>query len=151
MLAGRNTRVCLLHFGDDTEVVRQLLSGWYPAEVIEQDADPAGGVSALDAYFAGDLEALDRIDVEFTGTPFQKRVWEALRLVRAGRTASYADLARTIGHPNAGKCRRRGERRQSRRRDQSPATASSARTAPSPVTAVASSANAGCSNTRDAG
>lgn len=59
VLAGRNTRVCLLHFGDDTEVVRQRLSAWYPAEVIEQDADPAGGVSALDAYFAGDLEALD--------------------------------------------------------------------------------------------
>jgi methylated-DNA-[protein]-cysteine S-methyltransferase len=100
-LAARDTRVCLLHFGADTLVVRQRLSAWYPAERIEPHADPAGAVSALDAYFAGDLEALDRIDVEFTGTPFQKRVWEALRLVRAGGTASYADLARTIGHPNA--------------------------------------------------
>ena len=101
VLAARDGRVCLLHFGDDTVAVRQRLSAWYPAETIEPHADPAGGVSALDAYFAGNVEALDRIDVEFNGTPFQKRVWEALRLVRAGRTASYADLARTIGHPNA--------------------------------------------------
>ena len=116
-LAARDTRVCLLHFGAETPAVRERLSTWYPAEVITPHADPAGGVSALEAYFAGDLEALDRLEVEFNGTPFQKRVWEALRAVRPGRTASYADLARAIGCTDGGACRRRGERRQPDRRD----------------------------------
>ena len=35
------------------------------------------------------------------GTPFQKRVWEALRTVPAGKTASYAELAVRVGSPAA--------------------------------------------------
>jgi methylated-DNA-[protein]-cysteine S-methyltransferase len=50
----------------------------------------------LAGYFAGDTAALDGIDVELNGTPFQRRVWEALRGVPAGQTASYAEIARRI-------------------------------------------------------
>jgi AraC family transcriptional regulator of adaptative response/methylated-DNA-[protein]-cysteine methyltransferase len=35
------------------------------------------------------------------GTPFQSRVWTALRAIPPGRTASYAEVARAIGAPNA--------------------------------------------------
>jgi methylated-DNA-[protein]-cysteine S-methyltransferase len=35
------------------------------------------------------------------GTPFQQRVWRALRMVRAGHTASYSEIARIIGAPAA--------------------------------------------------
>jgi O-6-methylguanine DNA methyltransferase len=55
----------------------------------------------LDAYFAGDLAALDRIAVRPAGTPFQRRVWDALRAIRAGTTSSYRDLAIGIGSPSA--------------------------------------------------
>jgi methylated-DNA-[protein]-cysteine S-methyltransferase len=55
----------------------------------------------LNAYFSGDLRALDTISVDPTGTPFQREVWRALLRVRAGRTCSYADLARAIGRPDA--------------------------------------------------
>ena len=46
---------------------------------LREVADPAGAVSRLRAYFAGDLEALDRQPVEMLGTSFQLRVWLALR------------------------------------------------------------------------
>lgn len=62
-------------------------------------ADPIR--QALDAYFAGDLAALDRIPVQTAGTPFQRQVWAALRGIRAGRTLSYGALARSIGRPAA--------------------------------------------------
>ena len=55
----------------------------------------------LEAYFGGETTALDGLDVELNGTPFQRRVWEALRAVRAGQTASYGDVARSIGAPAA--------------------------------------------------
>ncbi len=63
--------------------------------------DPAGAATRLRAYFAGDLDALERQPVEFHGTPFQIRVWQALRDIRSGRTESYGALAARVGAPNA--------------------------------------------------
>jgi methylated-DNA-[protein]-cysteine S-methyltransferase len=62
-------------------------------------ADPTG--DALDAYFAGDVTALDALRVTPRGTDFQRRVWAALRAIPAGATASYADIARAVGSPRA--------------------------------------------------
>jgi len=62
-------------------------------------AGPTG--DALDAYLAGDLAALDALRVSLRGTDFQRRVWSALRAIPAGTTASYGDLARTVGAPRA--------------------------------------------------
>src|SRR5215212_7641696 len=100
-LASREGRVCLLHFGAADGGVRQALYRWYPAETIEAHGDPACAASSLQAYFDGTLNALDSIPVELNGTPFQKRVWEALRSVRPGTTAAYADIARMIQAPSA--------------------------------------------------
>ena len=55
----------------------------------------------LRAYFNGDLRALDTISVDPEGTPFQREVWRALQQIPAGRTCSYAELARAIGRPDA--------------------------------------------------
>ena len=57
--------------------------------------------AALAAYFAGDLRAIDAMDVDPEGTPFQQRVWAALRTIPAGTTWSYAELARAVGQPAA--------------------------------------------------
>ncbi|MFN2432004.1 MAG: bifunctional transcriptional activator/DNA repair enzyme AdaA [Gemmatimonadota bacterium] len=50
----------------------------------------------LDAYFSGDLREFS-IPVRAPGTPFQQRVWERLRRVAYGTTASYGQLARDLG------------------------------------------------------
>jgi methylated-DNA-[protein]-cysteine S-methyltransferase len=100
-LAARGGRVCLLHFGGDDEGVRAWLARWYRDMPIARADDPAGGATILRRYFDGELDALDDVPVELNGTPFQKRVWEQLRTVKAGRTASYMDLARQIGASNA--------------------------------------------------
>ena len=100
-LAARDERLCLLHFGADDASVRRRLQRWYPNDTVEGGADPGGAADALVRYFGGDLEAIDSIAVEMNGTPFQKRVWDALRQVRAGRTASYSEIAATIGSPAA--------------------------------------------------
>jgi methylated-DNA-[protein]-cysteine S-methyltransferase len=57
--------------------------------------------AALRRYFDGELTALDGVDVEMNGTPFQKSVWAALRKVRPGKTATYSEIARRIGTPAA--------------------------------------------------
>jgi methylated-DNA-[protein]-cysteine S-methyltransferase len=71
------------------------------------DADAAAGMAPralrnrLDRYFGGEVDALDRIVAEPGGTPFQDRVWTALRAIPAGTTTSYGELARRIGRPGA--------------------------------------------------
>ena len=56
----------------------------------------------LQAYFSGDLHALDDVKVDPQGTPFQRRVWAALREIPPGETRTYGDLARQLGtHPRA--------------------------------------------------
>jgi methylated-DNA-[protein]-cysteine S-methyltransferase len=56
---------------------------------------------ALAAYFAGEIGALDRIEVRTGGSAFQQKVWRALRTLPAGRTTSYGRLAARIGAPKA--------------------------------------------------
>lgn len=70
------------------------------AEIVLQ-RDPFGHVAALERYYNGEITALDTISVAFTGTPFQKKVWTALRTIAGGTTLSYGALAKRIGAPNA--------------------------------------------------
>ena len=100
-VAARGPRVCLVHFGPVSKYVRSALATWYPDVPVEPGDDPGGAVSVLKRYFGGDLASLDEVDVELHGTPFQQRVWNALRTVAAGTTTSYAQLADRVGAPTA--------------------------------------------------
>ena len=57
--------------------------------------------TAIAAYFHGDLHAIDALPTATAGTPFQKRVWQALCEIPMARTWSYGDLAKRIGQPTA--------------------------------------------------
>ena len=54
----------------------------------------------LTEYFAGTRRAFD-LPLAAGGTPFQQRVWDALRRIPYGETISYGELARRIGQPTA--------------------------------------------------
>lgn len=51
------------------------------------------------SYFAGELDALAEVPAVLGGTPFQARVWQALREIAPGTTLSYSALAGAIGSP----------------------------------------------------
>lgn len=53
-------------------------------------------VHQLDCYFRNPAHQLE-IPLQLTGTAFQKRVWNALRLIPAGETISYGALAAQLG------------------------------------------------------
>ena len=63
--------------------------------------DSSGVHDALAAYFTGDIDALDALEVAPEGTDFRQMVWKALREVRAGETVSYGELAARVGAPGA--------------------------------------------------
>jgi methylated-DNA-[protein]-cysteine S-methyltransferase len=56
---------------------------------------------AFDAYFAGDLTAIDALEADPAGTEFQRQVWTELRRIPAGATISYSQLAARVGRPEA--------------------------------------------------
>lgn len=50
----------------------------------------------VEAYFAGELREFD-LPIAASGTPFQQRVWAALRVIPYGATASYGEIASRLG------------------------------------------------------
>jgi methylated-DNA-[protein]-cysteine S-methyltransferase len=67
----------------------------------EDPAAFAGIGAAIDADLAG-ARSTNTVRVTFRGgTPFQRRVWEELRTIPRGETATYAELAARIGAPGA--------------------------------------------------
>jgi methylated-DNA-[protein]-cysteine S-methyltransferase len=66
-----------------------------------EDNGPFAQVTAqLSEYFAGERTVF-AVPLILGGTPFQKRVWSALREIPYATTISYGELARRIGQPSA--------------------------------------------------
>jgi len=101
MLAVRDGALAALVFAEGWPDRRARLVKRFGDVDLRGAANPAGVSGRLAAYFAGDLGALDAIPVDPGGTPFQRRVWAALRTIPAGETVSYQTLARRIGAPTA--------------------------------------------------
>lgn len=84
--------------GDGAAVTAVMFDPPGEPEGRRDDADPvlAEARTQLEAYFAGDLKQFD-LPLAPKGTPFQQRVWEALRGIEYGRTATYGEVARQLG------------------------------------------------------
>lgn len=97
----RDEHVRALDFSDFRERMERLLKEHYGAYTLEPETMPKALRAALDAYFAGDLRALDSLQVSTAGTPFQREVWRALRTIPAGSPTSYGVLAAQLGRPGS--------------------------------------------------
>ena len=93
--------MCAILLGDDPDaLVRDLQDRFPKARLIGGDA----GFEQLVARVVGFVEApalgLD-LPLDVRGTAFQQRVWQALRDIPAGATATYSEIAGRIGAPKA--------------------------------------------------
>jgi methylated-DNA-[protein]-cysteine S-methyltransferase len=64
-------------------------------------ADHLPVLDAVDAFFAGDVEAIDAVPVRQRSGPFLEDAWEVLRTVPPGRPDTYAEFAARCGRPSA--------------------------------------------------
>ncbi|HEY1495911.1 MAG TPA: methylated-DNA--[protein]-cysteine S-methyltransferase, partial [Candidatus Solibacter sp.] len=101
VVAATEKGVCAILMGDDPEELVRDLQDRFPR------ADLTGGDRAFESTVAkvlGFLEApalgLD-LPLDVRGTAFQQRVWQALRTIPAGATASYSEIAERIGSPKS--------------------------------------------------
>jgi methylated-DNA-[protein]-cysteine S-methyltransferase len=81
--------------------MHRLLREHYGEYDFENGLAPAPVIQSLDAYFDGDLRALESIHTATAGTSFQRAVWRALRTIKPGTTKSYGQIAVRIGRPRA--------------------------------------------------
>jgi methylated-DNA-[protein]-cysteine S-methyltransferase len=69
---------------------------------VDLDAsDDLATLEAVSAFCAGDLAAIDAIEVQQRSGPFLQEAWEVLRTVPAGEPDSYAAFAARCGRPTA--------------------------------------------------
>ncbi|MFJ2366957.1 methylated-DNA--[protein]-cysteine S-methyltransferase [Pseudomonas sp. NPDC087697] len=54
----------------------------------------------LNEYFAGERVCFE-LELDFAGTEFQQKVWQALLTIPFGETRSYSQIAVQIGNPKA--------------------------------------------------
>jgi methylated-DNA-[protein]-cysteine S-methyltransferase len=95
------------------EAGRVLASGWTadpdaalarihpslrPDAVVEGETDAAAAVTA---YYAGDLDAIDAVEVRQHGTAMQEIGWRALRAITPGQPLTYTEFAVQLGQPSA--------------------------------------------------
>ena len=102
----------LLDFLDRPEITRKAATlGQSLGRVVVHGDHPTLDAVAdgLDAYFAGRRLTFD-VPLAPVGSPWQLRVWEALRTIPPGETRSYAQLAETLGRPTAGRAPRPRQR-----------------------------------------
>jgi len=110
MVAGATeTGVCLLEFSDVGRAHGQAhglprsgsrIRKWCGPAVPGENEYTRELRAQVDAYFAGERREFT-VPLETKGTPFQEKVWAALRTIPYGETWSYADLAKRVGNPAA--------------------------------------------------
>ncbi len=101
LVAATARGVCAIALGDDPDALLRDLQDRFPK------AQLVGGDEAFEqtvALVVGMVESPAQglaLPLDIRGTVFQQRVWQALRDIPAGATASYAQIAARIGAPRA--------------------------------------------------
>ena len=101
LVAQSERGMCAILLGDDPDALARDLQDRFPqATLIGGDAAFEQLVSKVVGFVEAPALGLD-LPLDIRGTAFQQRVWQALRKIPAGSTASYTDIARHIGAPHA--------------------------------------------------
>jgi AraC family transcriptional regulator of adaptative response/methylated-DNA-[protein]-cysteine methyltransferase len=92
--------VCAILLGDDPDaLVRELQDRFPRAALVGGEAAFERTVATVIGVVESPALGLD-LPLDVRGTAFQQRVWQALREIPAGATASYAEIAARIGAPH---------------------------------------------------
>jgi len=101
LVAASSRGVCAILLGDDPDALVRDLQDRFPRAHLH------GGNSEFEQLVAQVVGLVEtpalglELPLDVRGTAFQQRVWEALRKIPAGSTASYAEIARRIGAPKS--------------------------------------------------
>ena len=100
-MAATEKGVCAILLGDDPEALVRDLQDRFPRAVLTGgDREFEATVGKVLSFVEAPGLGLD-LPLDVRGTAFQQRVWQALRTIPAGSTASYSEIAARIGAPKS--------------------------------------------------
>ncbi|MGV3616255.1 MAG: bifunctional DNA-binding transcriptional regulator/O6-methylguanine-DNA methyltransferase Ada [Fimbriimonas sp.] len=101
LVAQSDRGICAILMGDDPEgLVRDLQDRFPKADLIGGDQEFESLVAKVVGLVERPAQGLE-LPLDVRGTAFQQRVWQALREIPVGATATYAEIARRIGEPKS--------------------------------------------------
>lgn len=101
LVAATDKGVCAIEFGDDPDALVRGLQDRFPsARLVGADASFEQLVAKVVGFVEAPAQGLE-LPLDIRGTAFQQRVWDALRAIPPGSTASYREIAARIGAPKA--------------------------------------------------
>jgi AraC family transcriptional regulator of adaptative response/methylated-DNA-[protein]-cysteine methyltransferase len=101
LVAATDVGICAISLGDDPEkLVRNLQDQFPSAQFVGGDRNFERLVAKVVGFVEAPAIGLE-LPLDIRGTAFQRRVWQALREIPPGETASYAEIAQRIGSPDA--------------------------------------------------
>lgn len=101
LVAQSDKGICAILLGDDPSALQRDLRERFPRATLRS------GDSGFERCVAAVVRCVDapasglNLPLDVRGTAFQQRVWQALRKIPPGSTASYSDIARRIGAPQS--------------------------------------------------
>lgn len=101
LVAATDKGICSILLGDDPDkLVRNLQDRFSRAELVGGDEEFEKWVAEVVGFVENPEQGL-HLPLDMRGTAFQQRVWQALREIPAGSTATYTDIAQRLGTPKA--------------------------------------------------
>jgi AraC family transcriptional regulator, regulatory protein of adaptative response / methylated-DNA-[protein]-cysteine methyltransferase len=101
LVAATDKGVCAIQLGDDPDALVRALQDQFPsAKLVGGDAGFEQLVAKIVGFVEAPAQGLD-LPLDIRGTAFQQRVWDALRAIPVGSTATYSEIARRVGRPKA--------------------------------------------------
>lgn len=100
MLAYTDVGVASIQFGDSEAELVERVAAEFPGAELVQEVDSNAWLQIVLDYLEGELPHPD-LPLDIQGTAFQRRVWQAIRVIPPGETRSYSEIANEIGNPTA--------------------------------------------------
>jgi O6-methylguanine-DNA--protein-cysteine methyltransferase len=91
--------VCAILFGATAEEVEQGLAESFPdSRIVSNNRRLRDDLAKVLQFIAAPRDPL-AFELDIRGTPFQRRVWDALRTIEFGKPLTYPQLARRVSGP----------------------------------------------------
>ena len=100
-VAATERGVCAIDLGEDPQTLRAAIRQRFKHASIDDESEGFELLVRTVVSLIADPGRLVDLPLDIQGTAFQRRVWEELQRIPAGRTASYAEIAERIGKPSA--------------------------------------------------
>ena len=94
------TEIGRLYLAEEDGCIVRISSGQAPVGDVPGDSPLLEqAITEVAEYLAGKRQEFS-VPVKAKGTPFQEKVWAALRHIPFGETRSYGEIAKVVGSPN---------------------------------------------------